>query len=563
MNKIFLFFCLSFTVVSFCTNTLLAADIYVDNGGCGDCTTYRVNERDCGSGSETVYDTVAEAVAAMNGGDDIYIRGGTYNENCISISGNDSGSINDYSSIQSYLGEWAIIDGQRNCNCTAKAVFAMYSSPQLQYFKFERLEIKGGGLAGGGSVIAAGINLWSPKNITIRFCYIHDNLSDSSSENPAGISLYTPIDCTIEFCYLNNNGTDGSLSGNACNINFFSDYRDTTPGDFNVDDCTRENIVRYNLIDSTEGYTGTGLRHKNQQIFGEEDRNPTDMTYKNYGDKFHNNIIRGMSTLGIEAQQDFCQVYKNVIHHYSGTKDGTANGGIFIKKYSSNAMVYNTIVYNNTIIGSNTEMCGIHISGLGSSKDFHPYAQVYNNIVTKFADDYRREDVSLGTTINSANDWSPIGTITLSDCPIDRNYIYCPADADEFAVARSGYFGGDNRFTTAEFNTSYSVLNFANSYNASDLLFSGTTGSAQYKTRSVHILTGVTTVGNGGIGGNHPYLTGVTIPSYIGAVNPDGPDSGVNWDPNNPDPNDAGWVDYVLNVVGKPSAVKNINLTVN
>jgi len=34
----------------------------------------------------------------------------------------------------------------------------------------------------------------------------------------------------------------------------------------------------------------------------------------------------------------------------------------------------------------------------------------------------------------------------------------------------------------------------------------------------------------------------------IGAVNPDGTDSGLEWDADNPDPDDAGWEDYVLNL---------------
>jgi hypothetical protein len=44
------------------------------------------------------------------------------------------------------------------------------------------------------------------------------------------------------------------------------------------------------------------------------------------------------------------------------------------------------------------------------------------------------------------------------------------------------------------------------------------------------VLSGSTTIANGGIGGPHPYLGGVVMPSYVGATNP----------------NDNAWVDGVL-----------------
>ncbi len=536
-------------ILLFVAMNCFATDIYVDNTLGANCTTgnYSIANRNCSGADGNAYTTVAGAVAVMTIGDDIYIRGGTYYEHDIYISGNDSGTSENYSSIQSYPGEWAKIDGQENCTDPAHAVFAMYASPLLQYFKFERLEITGGGLKDGGiDTVAAGINLSYAKNIIIRCCYIHDNLSDGPGGNPGGISLNTPMNCTIEYCYFNNNGTTGTLDGNACNIVFLSDYKDETEDDFDANKCTKENIVRYNLLSSTKGYSGGGIKHKNQQIFGEQDRSPTGMTYKLYGDKWHNNIITEAASFGLEAQQDFCQVYNNIIKFNDYSENDAI--GIYIKKLSSAAEVYQSTVYNNTIIGTGDEIAGIHVSGLGSSKDFHPYSQVYNNIVDNFGDDYRREDISLGTNINSANDWDPLGSITLTDCPIDNNYIYRPADADEFAVCRADYFGGDNRFTTAEYNSSYSVTNYTNAYSAGDLLYQSTSGANQYKTEPAHIVDGTTTILNGGSSISHPYLTGVTIPSYIGAVNPNGIDSGLSWNPDSPDPDDAGWVDYVLNL---------------
>ena len=64
-------------------------------------------------------------------------------------------------------------------------------------------------------------------------------------------------------------------------------------------------------------------------------------------------------------------------------------------------------------------------------------------------------------------------------------------------------------------------------------MYLGTSGSAKYKIVGDHVVSGQATIETGGIGVDHPYLSGVKIPAYIGAV-----------DPNNPE-----WVDAVLNQV--------------
>ena len=61
----------------------------------------------------------------------------------------------------------------------------------------------------------------------------------------------------------------------------------------------------------------------------------------------------------------------------------------------------------------------------------------------------------------------------------------------------------------------------------------GSSGAYKYMTNRNHYLEGSKTIANGGIGGSHPYLAGVIIPSYVGAT----------------DPNNDSWVDTVLNLV--------------
>ena len=52
------------------------------------------------------------------------------------------------------------------------------------------------------------------------------------------------------------------------------------------------------------------------------------------------------------------------------------------------------------------------------------------------------------------------------------------------------------------------------------LCLQATSGANKFITLESHIIEGSTTIANGGIGGSHPYLSGITLPSYVGAVDP-------------------------------------------
>jgi hypothetical protein len=74
---------------------------------------------------------------------------------------------------------------------------------------------------------------------------------------------------------------------------------------------------------------------------------------------------------------------------------------------------------------------------------------------------------------------------------------------------------------------------------ASDPLFKP---SLPYRTRGEHVLEGAATIANGGRGGAHPYLPGVSIPAYVGATDP---------------ANDA-WVQEVLDLANLPQQALNL-----
>ena len=145
----------------FCSN-LFAADIYVDKNLSSNCTVnnYSTVTRNCSGADGKAYNTIQLAVDNMNTSDDIYIRGGTYYENVLlSASTAPDGTAGDYASLQSYPGEWAVIDGQNNQDYTVgKNANGRDDGNDIAYWKFERLEITGGtnGTDGGAGIYISG-----------------------------------------------------------------------------------------------------------------------------------------------------------------------------------------------------------------------------------------------------------------------------------------------------------------------------------------------------------------------------------------------------------------------
>lgn len=84
---------------------LWATDIYVDPT-CAAGSAYNKTTRAQGTGSDISYQTIQAAITGMSGGDDIYIRGGTYQEHDILIPASKTGTAENWSSLRSYPGEW-------------------------------------------------------------------------------------------------------------------------------------------------------------------------------------------------------------------------------------------------------------------------------------------------------------------------------------------------------------------------------------------------------------------------------------------------------------------------
>lgn len=489
-----------------------AEDIFVD-ADCTAVTTYNVTADSCTGGSDRVYPTITTALAYMSGGDDIYLRGGTYQEGYIEIPLSKDGTAENYSSIQSYSGEWAIIDGQRT---TSNGVVIGHkgfdNSVDIDYWKFERLEITGGGR---DSVEMNCAGIWAGgKGIMIRYNYIHDNLSYTADENPGGLVGVMLEDATIEYNMFENNGSVIDTAHNAAHVVSFSDYSQltstrneyTATNGFDGLYGTQNNTYRYNYF--KDGVVG--IKHKGTQLLSgrnEAGGHGWDDTYIDKGDKIHHNIFSNNSGESIYVDQDFCQVYQNII-------DSPGSPNICVQ-YAYRTNLYKTSVYNNTL----TSTTGRGIIHYGTRKwafeELKHFSLDINNIIV------------------GGQSGSPLGyQDILTVMPYQST-----ANPDEFDLTK--YYGSYNLFynpvTTASqirmYNTSYNETTFEAQTKthtpketyvnlSSTGLFEGVTGSGQYKTVGTYIVEDTTTIENGGFGTAHPFLSGVAIPSFVGATNP-------------------------------------------
>ncbi len=505
--------------VLFFSSYLYAANIYVDKTLSGNITngTYSTLNRDNSGSDGDAYTTVQAAINAMNPGDHILMRGGTYREGHIDIPLSKNGTSwkeGDYNKLSSYPGEWAILDAQHTAPdgepvygaVLGHAVYDDSNSFDLKYWWFERFEITGGGNSvGGAGFFGAG------GPFKFRYMYIHDNYSPSGGQNPAGIKGHHWHDSLVEYCYFNNNGMQTGTNNNAANIAIYSDYNwsYTAKNGYNNNDMNHRpiarNIIRYNYFKNGV----VGFKHKGGQLFS--GRNPSgghgwDDTYDTYGDKIHHNIFDGMRAYAIGANQDFAQVYNNIIIN--------CDKGIMIQ-YEPAYPFYKVVTYNNTIFKTNAEPFIRYVSDTFSFEPRDYYGWDFNNIFdqgSSYWSYYNARSLNVALVGSSG----PI--YNLSNYTASNNYFYRPQSSEVIVL--------DNKtFSASAFEaqtlTHRPRIAYQNAYVSSDPLFEGTTGAARLITRGTHSLGSGVTISNGGIGISHPYLAGVTIPSYVGATNPD------------------------------------------
>ncbi|MGD0822326.1 MAG: hypothetical protein ABSA71_16455 [Desulfomonilia bacterium] len=531
-------------------STVQAANLYVDRGG-HQATWDGTNGHTytCSQGTGKGYSTIHAAVTAMASGDDVYIRGGTYNENEIYLGSSVSGTSGKYSSIQSYPGEWAIIDAQYAGTGNNRSVI-WYAQP-VSYIKFERLEITGGGEAvpTTTNLYGAGIMLYGASHITMRYLYIHDNYAMTNVGASAGIHLANGggngggSNIIIEYCYLKGNGNplppgNANANRNTANaqIAIYSDYiYGTAP--VNLTTCTHNNIIRYNLLDgsaATGGNAFIGFMHKASQrltgwTYGETgnaaDYTPNDTTGRPYGDDIEHNIIIN-SPEGMRLQQDYVQAHHNIMDLTIGTD--LPGPAVETRDFSSDARGLDQgVLYNNTILAGGQYGFSILVPAYhwdcntNGTSVLYDYTTVLNNIIGNTAStavngvnalvlgsgEYNNN--CTGTQpITRASNPSPVSSTAWRQ-NFSRNLFYNCANP-AFSIGQTSYPPSQL--------VSLGVADYV--WASSSSPFVGSSRMNKYITMGSYALDGSHTIANGGLGGSHPYLSGVTLPSYVGAVNP-------------------------------------------
>ena len=502
---------------------LAAARIFADNTLGSDITdgTYSISGRDSSGSDGNAYTTVTAAVTAMTAGETLYLREGptSFSDIGINLSSKPVGSALSWYTVKSYPNEWAVIDG---AHAQATAIFTVSNrTPNAWgYWKFENFEVTGGGQAGLGTGDGA-FYFDSCSYVEWRYMYIHRNYGRYNN-NSAGINLHNdsgaPNHIVIEFNHLFENGDPTtSTNDNSAQIIIMSDYKEN-PSLVDPDAARRSNRIRYNLLDNN-GTIVAGIKDKNEQALADHTGAPlTGVVPEDVATHIHHNIVLSPTTYGMKLVTDYTNAYNNIIDFGTGTsltRIGIANTA----PADSNREMFHNVFYNNLTL--NTKMQGIGWNhGTGSvdsypGLDRHPYFYAYNNII----DNHEIKETNAAIT----NDGSYPGNIVIdyATLDIDHNYIYRVPDT-EYVVSESA--GGSIRtFTAPEYiSAGHATAMWQQDYDAGNLLYSGLSGASKYITNGTHSLGSnpAHTVAGSGKGGAHPYLAGVTIPSYIGAVDP-------------------------------------------
>jgi len=529
----------------FCSD-LFAANIYADNTLSENCSgNYSVEARRCSGSDGKAFRTIQAAINGSAVGDVIYMRDGTYREISIDIPESKNGTAwteGNFTTLRSYPGEWAKIDatgltatGGLNSGVIVHAEgFGTGSDSQYtEYWKLSNFEVTGGG---------AGISI-KCRHVKMHYLYIHDNGRAGVSNLQSGITTVNPQYLEVKYSYFKDNVNAAEPNRNNAHILLDGDYRDGTSnggeGESWIERAsTHHNEIAYNYFELTgSNFNGDhiGFRHKNQQRFGTNGRDPNDPDFRalgDYGDKFHHNIVVG-SRESIATGQDFVQVYNNIT-------DSVINIG----RSGDLPVTYHHVVYNNTvrvdpIMDQSAGITGyISFSGTGGNevppitnhydnlpqRTVHEHAWFYNNISddtgSNFNDvpfRFHRDMPSNATNMDTDN----------VDLVVENNFIHNNANPIDISIGNKGSgVCAQTGMQVSDFNTCSETWRgvdagtVRNWKNKSAGLYIGDTGAAQYITNHAFKLDDTKTICTGGRSGNHPYLIGVRLPGYVGATNP-------------------------------------------
>jgi len=550
--------------------------LYADNTLKSDITdgTYCAEKRSGGGGDGNAYGTIQAAIGAMEPGDVLLLRGGTFKERNIRLLRNGSagkvlkGTPEKWFTVQSYPGEWAVVDGGHHEETIdgKRTVFSVFHQSGAgerfpAYWRFAYFEVTGGGPALVGPdgkarthadiqpIGGNGFFLWPGRNIVFDHMYVHGNYGGSGPNGGAGIKIMNENggaqDILVTCCRLRDNGWPGEKNQNLQNIVFFTDYAWNRFPNIDIAKAAVRNEVRYCLLEDS----AVGIKYKGTQYLC-LNHEGTDMTAKDHGDRLHHNIVRNCGR-GLLFCQDFGQAYNNIV---TGCDVGIEVGSPPATGYRE---VFHVTVYNNTTIDCRSNI--VQWKGWSEkacnylTPPFHPHFQAWNNIVVNGAKE-------------AGPDRAPLAILPTYTKHVEIDFKTVHVENTLFAgrsAEQPTIRAGSVSYSVAEaMKAGWGKTLWTCSADDTAALFCGKQGPAALKTRSDFAVSPgdgdrpAVTVGSGGKGGEHPYLPRVRIPSYVGAV-PPGKGSDAAWDAEKADADDAGWVDYVLDLEKLGTTIKS------
>ncbi len=282
--------------------------------GLSQTTTYYCAPAPTGNDNNTgtissPYFTINKAVSNAKAGDIIYLRAGTYNYTSKQAISSKNGTSSAHIVIQSYPGEWAIINGS-NITTTDDLIAVSPGS----YIDIKSLEIK--------NSTQAGISLYNANNCIIDNVTVHHSngtgiyVGASDSEPTSAMNHHNTIkNCTLYNNVLSNYGLNPSGGWNsALTLN------------------THDNICTGNNVYNNSG-EGIGCYGRNNYV-------ANDTVHDNFSVDIYVNQTQG-STL--ENNTIICQ---NNTSYY---RNGHAAIGIEFANEANSNYLLNTIVRNNVI----------------------------------------------------------------------------------------------------------------------------------------------------------------------------------------------------------------------
>jgi hypothetical protein len=253
------------------------------------------------------------------------------------------------------------------------------------------------------------------------------------------------------------------------------------------------------------------------------DNLPNDASFREYGDKIHHNIIKNVS-VGFRIDQDYCQVYNNIIWLSANNEDPllvfeSRDGFELGRRGATRTCFYNNTAYADSGMGvgfsvGNRSSVGAYDCARDGNVAQWGYGYAQNNIIMGAVHDYDSSFLFAEMAGNlSCTPPNPLN-------PADGHFLF-----HRNLFFKNEYYDGgkvirlsNQEYTPAEIDATP----------ASDItwqintgtLFRGVSGADQYRTIGSFTLDGSHTILNGGIRGAHPFLSGITMPSYVGATNP-------------------------------------------